>query len=55
MLPKNPKGLNGSIKSDAATAGYAPAEEIAFVYESITITFEDGGITVTDDWVAPGT
>jgi type VI secretion system secreted protein Hcp len=40
-------------KSDAATADYAPAEEIAFVYESITVTFEDGGVTFTDDWVAP--
>jgi type VI secretion system secreted protein Hcp len=42
-------------KSDAATVGYPPAEEIAFVYESITITFEDGGISVTDDWAAPST
>ncbi|MCL4179661.1 MAG: type VI secretion system tube protein Hcp [Verrucomicrobia bacterium] len=40
-------------KSDAATVGYPPAEEIAFVYESITVTFEDGGVTFTDDWVAP--
>ena len=40
-------------KSDTATVTYAPAEEIAFVYESITVTFEDGGVTFTDDWVAP--
>jgi len=40
-------------KSDAATVEYAPSEEIAFVYESITVTFEDGGVTFTDDWVAP--
>ena len=40
-------------KSDAATVTYAPAEEIAFVYQSITVTFEDGGVTFTDDWVAP--
>ena len=40
-------------KSDTATVTYAPAEEIAFVYESITVTFEDGGVSFTDDWVAP--
>ncbi len=40
-------------KSDAATVEYAPAEEIAFVYESITVTFEDGGVTFTDNWAAP--
>lgn len=42
-------------KSDAATAGYPPSDELAFVYESITITHEDGGITATDRWADSGT
>ncbi len=42
-------------KSDAATAGYTPAEEVAFTYESITVTFVDGGITATDEWADSGT
>ncbi len=42
-------------KSDAATAGYTPAEEVAFTYESITVTFVDGGYTATDKWADSGT
>lgn len=37
-------------KSDTSAQPYPPAEEIAFVYESIKITFHNGGIESTDDW-----
>ncbi len=37
-------------KSDTSAQPYPPAEEIAFVYESIRLTFHNGGIESTDDW-----
>ncbi len=40
-------------KSDASTATYPPAEELAFTYQKIAVTFHDGGVTAEDDWVAP--
>lgn len=42
-------------RSDPAAAGYPPAEELAFTYEKIKVTFEDGGIVGEDTWVAPET
>ena len=42
-------------KSDPAAAGYPPAEELAFTYEKIKFTFEEGGIVGEDTWVAPET
>jgi type VI secretion system secreted protein Hcp len=32
---------------------YAPYEEISFVYQKITWTYVNGGITASDDWEAP--
>ena len=41
-------------KSDRDAAGYKPAEEIAFVYESITVTYNgSNGQTIGSDSVAP--
>lgn len=37
-------------RSDAAAVNYPPAEEIAFVYESIKVTFHNGGIESVDGW-----
>ncbi len=37
-------------RSDASALNYPPAEEIAFVYESIKVTFVNGGIESSDDW-----
>jgi type VI secretion system secreted protein Hcp len=37
-------------KSDSATASYPPAEELAFIYQKISVTYHDGGITGEDDW-----
>jgi type VI secretion system secreted protein Hcp len=34
-------------------AKYAPYEEISFVYQKITWTYLDGGITASDDWQSP--
>jgi type VI secretion system secreted protein Hcp len=32
---------------------YQPYETVAFVYQKITWTYVDGGITATDDWMSP--
>ena len=37
-------------KSDSSAAGYPPAEELAFVYQTITVTYWNGGVTGQDDW-----
>ncbi|MBM3845196.1 MAG: type VI secretion system tube protein Hcp [Verrucomicrobia bacterium] len=37
-------------KSDTSAAGYPPAEEVAFVYEKIEVTWHDGGVKGEDDW-----
>jgi type VI secretion system secreted protein Hcp len=37
-------------RSDASAASYPPAEEIAFTYQTITVTSATGGSTSTDDW-----
>lgn len=37
-------------KSDTSAASYPPAEEIAFVYQSIEVTWTDGGIVGQDSW-----
>lgn len=37
-------------KSDAATAGYPPAEEVAFTYEKITVTYQNEGLVGEDEW-----
>lgn len=43
-------------KSDAATTTYPPAEELAFTYQKITVTYTgDGGdTTAEDDWATTG-
>lgn len=38
-------------KLDPSVATYVPSTEIAFTYESMTWTYEDGGIVHTDDWI----
>lgn len=35
---------------DPASAAEPPTEEIGFVFHTITWTYEDGGITHTDNW-----
>lgn len=37
-------------KSDASAASYGPAEELAFVYETIQVTWNSGGIVGEDRW-----
>ncbi|HAM72789.1 MAG TPA: hypothetical protein DCM86_14200 [Verrucomicrobiales bacterium] len=37
-------------KQDSSASGYAPAEEVAFTYKTITITYWNGGIESTDSW-----
>lgn len=39
--------------NDPATAAIQPSEEIAFVYQKIIWTWQDGGITAEDDWETP--
>lgn len=35
---------------DPASAIEPPTEEVSFVFHTITWTYEDGGVTHTDDW-----
>jgi len=37
-------------KNDPDTTNYTPAEEISFTYQTIQVTFVNGGITAQDDW-----
>jgi len=37
-------------KSDPATSGYPPAEEISFTYKKIEWTFHNGNIVAEDSW-----
>lgn len=37
-------------RQDSSTTGYTPAEEISFVYQSITTTYWNGGIESTVEW-----
>ena len=37
-------------RADASAASYPPAEEIAFTYQTIRVTYVDGGIESVDDW-----
>ena len=39
-------------KSDLSANNYPAAEEVAFSYDSITVTWVDGGVTATDTWSA---
>jgi len=36
--------------SDTSAQAYPPAEEIAFTYQSITVTYQPGGIVSADEW-----
>ncbi len=47
MRPFMPNAL------DKETEQYGHMEEVAFTYRRITWTFEDGGVTATDDWETP--
>ncbi|PIX84334.1 MAG: type VI secretion system tube protein Hcp [Nitrospirae bacterium CG_4_10_14_3_um_filter_70_108] len=38
---------------DKETEQYGHMEECSFTYRRITWTFEDGGVTATDDWSTP--
>jgi type VI secretion system secreted protein Hcp len=37
-------------KNDPDTSAYSPSEEISFTYQSIEVTFVNGGIIGQDDW-----
>jgi type VI secretion system secreted protein Hcp len=37
-------------RSDTSAQSYPPAEEIAFTYQSITVTYQPGGIVSVDEW-----
>jgi type VI secretion system secreted protein Hcp len=39
-------------KSDASAASYPPAEELAFTYQTITVTHPGTGASGQDDWVS---
>ena len=45
--------LTNAHVSDSVQHG--PTEEISFVYQKITWTWVDGGITAEDDWATPNT
>ena len=52
--------LNSAIASirhvvyeDPETGRFKTVEQISFVYQKITWTWEDGGITAEDDWETP--
>jgi type VI secretion system secreted protein Hcp len=47
MRPYMPDALDPEKES------YGHMEEVSFTYRRITWTFEDGGITATDDWETP--
>lgn len=47
MRPFMPNAL------DKETEQYGHMEELSFTYRRITWTYEDGGITATDDWETP--
>jgi type VI secretion system secreted protein Hcp len=40
-------------RSDASAQSYPPAEEIAFAYQKIEVTFVPTGTTASDDWESP--
>ncbi len=40
-------------KSDGAAASYPPAEELAFTYRAITVTYPATGASAQDDWSTP--
>lgn len=40
-------------RSDTSAQSYPPAEEIAFAYQKITVTFDPTGATATDNWESP--
>lgn len=37
-------------RSDASALTYPPAEEIAFTYQAIKVTYWNGGIESVDEW-----
>jgi len=40
-------------RSDTSARSYPPAEEIAFTYQKIEVTFQPAGVTASDDWITP--
>ena len=40
-------------KQDRTVAEYIPSVEVSFTYQTITWTYEDGGITHEDSWETP--